>query len=231
MWNGSWFKISFKEEILNSYKIQVWSLIVVDKFPLCLLPFVLVGLPGVMKELRDIGVMNYSSVYYPLSELAFRSVEGTLRCWRAMNHGLFYPLPFVRVGHPGMLRELCYAGEPWTMVSLSTTLCPSWTSGSVEGTLKLESHEPWSLLSTTFCPSWTSRSFEGTLMLESHELCSLLSTTPCPSWTSGSVEGTLMLESHEPWSLPSTFVRVGLPGVLKEFYDVGECHERRWFHF
>ena len=140
----------------------MWSLIVVDKFPLCLLPFVLVGLPGVMKELRDIGVMNYSSVYYPclnwysgvlkelcdagepwtmvsfihylLSELDIQEcwgnsamlenhelwslyplpfvrvgLPGVLRelwSWRAMNHGLFYPLPFVRVGLPGVLKEL-----------------------------------------------------------------------------------------------------------------------------
>ena len=112
---------SGSSEILNEnspYNILVWILVVVGEIPLCPPSFVRVVLPGVLKELCDIGEPWITILYvilYPSSTSS--SVERILQYWRDMNHGLFYPLPFVRVGPPGVLKELCEVVEPWTMVS------------------------------------------------------------------------------------------------------------------
>ena len=142
---------SGSSEILNEnspYNILVWILVVVGEIPLCPPSFVRVVLPGVLKELCDIGEPWITILYvilYPSSTSS--SVERILQYWRDMNHGLFYPLPFVRVGPPGVLKELwswrtmnhvlfyplpfvrvellgvlkelCDVGEPWTMVSVA----------------------------------------------------------------------------------------------------------------
>ena len=99
-------------------------------------------------------------------------------------------LPFVWIGHSGVLKELCDAGEPWTMVSFihyplseldfqefwrNSDVGEPWTMFSfINNSLSeldfrecwrnFDVGEPWTMVSSIhLCPSWTSRSFEGIL--------------------------------------------------------------------